>query len=98
MIRGIESIMSCFKSDVEKDKLCGIIIEALKSGPKSNKELFLISKDKYAEFLKRYSLGVIVSDSEIRYRIRRLLKDGLISRHHAIYSASEKASELKWLL
>jgi len=90
--------MSYFKSDIEKDKLCRIIIEALKSGSKSNKELFLICKDKYAEFLKGYSLGVIVSDSEIRYRIRRLLRDGLINRHHGIYGASEKANELKWQL
>lgn len=84
--------MSCFKGDVKKDELCGIVIQALQSGPKSSKELFLICKERYAEFWKKrkYSLGVIVSNSEIYYRIRRLVKDGLIEKREGEYRLARK--------
>ena len=74
--------MRCFKGDVGNDRLCTIIIDALKSGPKSSKELLLICKEKYAGFWEqRHGLKkVIVSDSEVRYRVRRLLKEGLITK------------------
>jgi predicted transcriptional regulator len=86
--------MSYYKGNVKEDKLCGIILKALYQGPKSSKELFSICKDEYTKFWgKSYSLGVIVSDSEIRYRIRRLLKDGLIRRRQREYSLA-KTGEL----
>ena len=81
--------MSYFRSDVRKDPLCGIIREALKSGSMQSKELLSICKDKYGEYLRRFNLQVMVSDNEIRYRIRRLIKDGLIRRDHGVYSITE---------
>jgi len=88
--------MSYFKGDVKTDELCGIIIGALSQGPQSSKELLLTCKDKYAKFLekKRFCLRAIPSDNEIRYRLRRLLKDGLIRRHQGEYSLA-KAGELE---
>jgi DNA-binding Lrp family transcriptional regulator len=79
--------MGYFKGDIKTDELCRIIIEALRRGPQRSSELFPTCKDKYAKsWGKSYSFGVIVSDSEIRYRLRRLLKDGLIRRHQREYS------------
>jgi len=74
--------MRYFKGSISSDELCGIIIEALKSGPKSSRELFSICKERYAEFWQqKYSIKkAIVSDGEIRYRLTRLLKEGLIIR------------------
>ncbi len=80
--------MSYFKGDIKTDKLCGIIIEVLSLGPQSSRELLSICKNKHVNFLekKRYSTRAIASDSEVRYRLRRLLKDGLIVRHQGEYS------------
>lgn len=88
--------MRCFAGDVEKDELCGIIVEALKSGPMRSRELRSICKKRYAAFLARrkYGLGFDVSDSEIYYRIRRLLRDRLIRRDHAEYSITEEGRKI----
>ena len=88
--------MSYFKGDIKTDELCGIIIEALNRGPQSSRELLLTCKDKYAKFLeKRYCLRAIPSDNEVRYRLRRLLKDGFIRRCQGEYSLA-KVGELEW--
>jgi len=85
-----------FKGDVKTDELCEIIIGALSRGAQSSRELLLTCKEKYAKFLeKRYCLRAIPSDNEVRYRLRRLLKDGLIRRHQGEYSLA-KAGELEW--
>ena len=88
--------MICFEGDVEKDELCGIIIEALKAGRMRSRELRSICKKRYAEFLmgRKYGLGFDVSDSEIYYRIRRLLRDRLIRRDQGEYSITEKGREI----
>lgn len=87
--------MRCFEGDVEKDELCGIIMEALKAGRMRSRELRSICKERYAAFLvgRKYGLGFDVSDSEIYYRIRRLIKDGLIRRDHGEYSITEKGEK-----
>ncbi len=83
--------MGYFKGDIERDELCRIIIEALSRGPQSSRELLLTCKDKYAKFLekKRYCLKATASDNEVRYRLRRLLKDGLITRHLGEYNLAK---------
>ena len=84
--------MRCFKGDVAKEELCRIIIEALKANPMRSKELRSICKRRYAAFLvgRKYGSRFDVSDSEIYYRIRRLIKEGLIRRDHGEYSITEK--------
>ncbi len=69
--------MGYYKGDVKTDKLCGVIIRALRRVPQSRRQLLLTCKDNYARFLEKpYSLRASPSDNEVRYRLRRLLKDG----------------------
>jgi len=74
--------MRYFKQDIGSDELCLVILDALKSGPKSSRELLSICKEKYSKFWeeKHGFKKAIVSYGEIHYRVRRLLKDGLIAR------------------
>lgn len=78
--------MKMIQGNIESDEFCKIIIDTLKSGPKSPSSLKGISKKKYTEYLmERYNTGADVSDSEYYYRLRRLISEDIVVKAGGAY-------------